>query len=35
MSRIDYAQLIDEAIERLAELAVRKEAIDIEISKLR
>ena len=35
MSRIDYLRLIDEAIERLAELAVKREAIDIEISKLR
>lgn len=35
MSRIDYAQLIDQAIERLAELAVQKAAIDVEINKLR
>jgi hypothetical protein len=35
MSPIDYVRLIDEAIERLAELAVQKAAIEAEINKLR
>ena len=35
MNQIDYVRLIDQALERLAELSVQKGAIEIEINKLR